>query len=154
MKKALLALLFLGCGTLFAETHFSVGIGIGGYGPVYDYAPPPPPEYYEQTPCPGDGYSWVDGYWSPSGGRFFWRQGYWRAPAYFGYRGGRGYARGYAGGNGWHGGYEHYDRHDRDRREWGRDEHRGRERNEYRHEERRDRHEERRDHDEGNGWRR
>lgn len=151
MKKTMLALLFLGCSTVFAETHFSIGIGIGGYGPVYGRVPPPPPEYYEQTPCPGDGYSWVDGYWSPSGERFFWRQGYWRAPAYFGYRGERGYDRGYVRAYGWRDGG--YDPHERGR-EWRRDEHHGRERNEYRHEERRDRHEERRDHEEGNGWRR
>ena len=29
MKKTMLALLLLSCGSLFAETHFSVGIGIG-----------------------------------------------------------------------------------------------------------------------------
>jgi hypothetical protein len=101
MKKTMLALVLLfGCGTLFAQTRFSVGIGIGGYGPVYGRVPPPPPAYV-QPPCPGAGYDWVAGYWYPQGPRFYWRSGYWRAPAYFGYRGGPGYGRGY----GWSGGY-------------------------------------------------
>lgn len=143
MKKTMLALLLLSCGTLFAETHFSVGIGIGGYGLVYGRVPPPPP-MYEQPPCPGEGYDWVDGYWYPVGPRFSWRSGYWRAPAYFGYRGGRGYSRGFGWREG--GGYDRgrYDRGWRDDR--------GRSgRNEFRHE---DRHENRRGrHDEGR-WRR
>ncbi len=134
MKKALLVLLFLGCGTVFAETHFSVGIGIGGYGPVYAPVPPPPPAY-EEPPCPGEGYVWVDGYWNPWGGRYHWRPGYWRAPAYFGPRGygyrDRGYERGF---------YEH------GRRGWDRGDHYGHYRNESRHEGRG-----RRD---GDGWRR
>ena len=94
-----------------------------------------PAPAYEVPPCPGEGYVWVDGYWNPMGGRFYWRPGYWRAPAYFGYRG---YERGYVGAYGWHGGG--YDRHERERRDWGRHEY--------------DRHEDRRDRSEGNGWRR
>ena len=134
MKKTMLALLLLSCGTLFAETHFSVGIGIGGYGPVYSRVPPPPP-VYAQPPCPGDGYEWVDGYWYPVGPRFYWRMGYWRAPAYVEYGGG--YGRGY--GYGWRerGGYERHERYegyDRGRRGYGGEE-RGRYRgNEFRHE--------------------
>ena len=151
MKKTILALVLLfGCGTLFAETHFSVGIGIGGYGPVYGRVPPPPPAY-EQPPCPGEGYDWMDGYWYPVGPRFHWHAGYWRAPAYFGFEGGRGYGRGYARGNGWSasGGYDR-DRYDRGRNDRGYRDDRGRYgRNEFRHEERReDRHER---HEEGRG---
>ena len=142
MKKTMLALLFmLGCGTLFAETHFSIGIGIGGYGSVYAPAPlppPPPPPEYEVPPCPGDGYAWVDGYWNPMGGRYYWRPGYWRAPAYYGYGERRGYARGY----GWREG-RGYDR-DRYDRGW-RDDHRYGH-NEWRHEDRHGRRDE--------GWRR
>ena len=137
MKKTMLALLLLSCGTLFAETHFSIGIGIGGYGPVYGRVPPPPLDY-DRPPCPGEGYDWVDGYWYPEGPRFHWRAGYWRAPAYFRFEGGRGYGRGYARGYGWSGGggYERdRDRHDRGRREYDGD--RGRYRgNEFRHEDR------------------
>lgn len=128
MKKTMLVLLLLGCGTLFAETHFSVGIGIGGYGPVYGQVPPPPPAY-EIPPCPGEGYAWVDGYWYPQGPRFYWRSGYWRAPAYFGYRGGPGYGHGYVRGYGWsgHAGYDRGWQGDRGRY-YG---------NEFRHEDRR-----------------
>ena len=131
MKKTLLVLLLLGCGSLFAETHFSVGIGIGAYGPVYGQVPPP---VYEQPPCPGDGYVWVEGYWYPRGPRSYWHSGYWRAPAYFGYRGGPGYGHGYVRGNGWSG-HAGYDRggHYNHGRYYG---------NEFRHEEGRGRHEE------------
>jgi hypothetical protein len=147
----MLVLLFLGCGTLFAETHFSVGIGIGGYGPVYAPVPPPPPDY-EQPPCPGEGYIWVDGYWNPLRGHYYWRPGYWRAPAYYGYRGGRGYDRGgygyaYRERDNDRGGYAYrergYDHHDRDRRDWDRGNRGGYGRNEFRHDEGRGRHEER-----------
>ena len=63
---------------MFAETHVSVGIGVGSYGPgAY-----PPPVYAQQyqPPCPGPGYTWVDGYWTPQSGRNVWIAGYWRAP--------------------------------------------------------------------------
>lgn len=142
MKKALLVLLFLGCGTMFAETHVSIGIGIGGYGPAYGpvYAPvPPPPPEYEVPPCPGEGYVWVDGFWNRTGGRFFWHRGYWRAPEYFGYRGGR--------GHGWHERGHDRDYYDRRGRDWDRGHHHDNGRNEWRHEEGRRRHE-------GDGWRR
>jgi hypothetical protein len=125
MKKTMLALLLFGCGTLFAETHVSIGIGIGGYGPVYAPVPPPPP-VMEQPPCPGEGYVWVDGYWVPDGPRFYWRQGYWRAPAYYGRPGRRVYVPAY----GWNerGSYDrdHYDRdrHDRCDRDYRDDRHR------------------------------
>ncbi len=142
MNKALLLLFVLGCGTVFAETHFSVGIGIGGYGPAYGpvYAPaPPPPPVYDVPPCPGEGYVWVDGFWNSWGGRYHWRPGYWRAPAYFGYRGYGGYGyrdRGYE-----HGYYE------RGGHGWDHGNHFGRYHNEFRHGEGRGRHE-------GNDWRR
>lgn len=143
MKKTMLALLLFGCGTLFAETHISIGIGVGGYGPVYAPVPPPPP-VMEQPPCPGDGYVWVDGYWSPDGPRFYWRQGYWRAPAYYGRPGRRVYAPVY----GWseRGRYdrERYDqdRYDRDRRGWGGDDRRRYSRDEFRRDDRRERRDE------------
>ncbi len=103
MKSKLLALALLTGGSLFAETHFSFGIGIGGYGPGY-YAPPPPPVYV--APYPGSGYEWVDGYWFSNGPRYAWRPGYWqRRPS------------------GWGRGYDRdWDRHDRGRhRGWDRD---------------------------------
>jgi hypothetical protein len=144
MKKTMFALVLLfGCGTLFAQNRFSVGIGVEGYGPVYGRVPPPAPAY-EQPPCPGAGYDWVAGYWYPVGPRFHWRAGYWRAPAYFGYRGGRGYAPAYGWREG--GGY------DRGRYAQGWRDDRGRYgRNEYRQEERR---EDRRGYRDEGGWRR
>jgi len=76
MKTKLVLAMLLAGSSMFAETHFSVGIGVGGYGhaapPVVAYAPP----------CPGPGYTWVDGYWDGAGPRRFWRAGYWAAPTY------------------------------------------------------------------------
>src|SRR5258705_10080651 len=61
-------------GSLRAESHFSVGIGIGS--PGY-YAPPPVVAY--RPPYPGPGYYWVDGYNDPYNA---WIPGYWAPPAY------------------------------------------------------------------------
>jgi hypothetical protein len=77
-KLRLLAVALIAGGTMFAQTRLSVGIGVGGYGPgAY-----PPPAYAQQyaPPCPGPGYTWVDGYWAPQGGRNVWIAGSWRAP--------------------------------------------------------------------------
>jgi len=67
-------------------------------------------------PCPGEGYVWVDGFWNLWGGRYRWSPGYWRAPAYYGYRGGyyRGYDHRWAEyGHGWdRGRHEGWDRHE------------------------------------------
>lgn len=67
MKKALAVMMLL-TGGLFAAPHISVGIGIGAPAPVVTVRPP----------CPGFGYSWVDGYYAPNGG---WVAGYWAPPA-------------------------------------------------------------------------
>jgi hypothetical protein len=77
MKTKLLTLMLLAGGTLLAETHVSIGIGIGR---AY-YPPPPPPVVAYRPPCPGPGYAWVDGYWAPGGA---WVAGYWAPPAYRG----------------------------------------------------------------------
>jgi hypothetical protein len=116
MKSKLFIMALLVAGSLCAETHFSIGVGIGlpGY-----YPPPPPVVAYAPAPYPGPGYTWVGGYWYPYGGRYAWRAGYWAAPPFAGaywvaprYYGGA-YYRGYWGHHdrGWHG--------DRDGR-WGR----------------------------------
>ncbi len=73
MTKKLLTLMLLAGGSAFAATHVSIGIGIGGpayYGGYYTPAPVRPP-------CPGPGYTWVDGYW---GSNRVWVNGYWAAP--------------------------------------------------------------------------
>ena len=75
--KLLVGLLFAGS-SLFAATHVSIGIGGGGYGGYY--AAPPVVAY--APPCPGPGYSWVDGYWSSAGPRRSWHSGYWARQAY------------------------------------------------------------------------
>ncbi len=75
MKTKLLVGMLLAGSSLFAETHFSIGIGVGGYG----YAPPPVVAY--APPCP------VGGSWYQGGHRRLWREGYWARRSY-----GRGYA--------------------------------------------------------------
>ena len=103
MKSKLLVILLLAGSSLYARSHFSLGIGIG-YGGYGYYAPPPPPVYYSyRPPCPGPGYAWINGYWVPSGPRYAWRAGYWGrrpyaraywvAPRYYGHRYYRGYWR-------------------------------------------------------------
>lgn len=81
MKTKLLTLVLLAGGSLFAKTHFSIGIGIGT--PIY-YAPPPPPVVVYAPPCPDPDYAWIVGYWYPVGARFVWRAGYWARPPYAG----------------------------------------------------------------------
>ena len=76
MKTKLLGVMLLAGGSLFAETHFSVGIGVGGYG----YAAPPVVAY--ASPYPGDGSEWIDGYWYQVGPRRLWREGYWGRRSY------------------------------------------------------------------------
>jgi hypothetical protein len=85
MKTTLgiLAVALIAGGTLFAQPRFSVGIGVGGYGPGY-YPPPAYTQY--MPPCPGPDYSWVEGYWVPRGGRNIWINGFWRSPYVTGYR--------------------------------------------------------------------
>ncbi|HTM47974.1 MAG TPA: hypothetical protein VL285_04820 [Bryobacteraceae bacterium] len=108
LKKLLLGTVLAGS-SMFAATHFSIGIGVGGYGyvpPPVVYAPPvvayAPPVVYARPPIPGPGYYWVDGYWYNVGPRRLWRAGYWRAPVRsyrvaprYGY--GSGYGYGYRG---------------------------------------------------------
>ena len=82
MKSKLLVMMVLAGGSLLAETHFSIGIGIGT--PGY-YAPPPAPVVaYAPPPCPGPDYTWVGGYWYPIGPRYHWHAGYWARPPYAG----------------------------------------------------------------------
>jgi hypothetical protein len=92
MKTKLFAILLLAGSSLFARSHFSIGIGIGGYGyyppaPVYVYSPPPtyvyaPPVRYVAPPYPGPDYAWIDGYYYPAGPRWVYRSGYWARRPY------------------------------------------------------------------------
>ncbi|MSV34827.1 MAG: hypothetical protein EXQ47_04420 [Bryobacterales bacterium] len=97
MALAIVAGILATGSSLFAQSPFSVGIGIGA--PGY-YGPPPVVAY--RPPYPGPGYSWMDGYYDPYGA---WTAGYWAPPAYrYGYAAPRyyappryygGYSRGY-----------------------------------------------------------
>jgi hypothetical protein len=84
MKTKLLAMMLLAGSSMFAETRLSVGVGFGGHGGGYYQAPP---AYASNIPpCPGPGYTWVDGYWSQDYGRSVWVSGYWyRQPFISGY---------------------------------------------------------------------
>jgi hypothetical protein len=100
MKKKLIAMLLLAGSSMFAETHFSFGVNVGG--PRY-FAPAPVVAY--RPVAPGPGYIWVDGYRDGYGR---WFNGYWAQPPYAGaywvaprYDGGRFYA-GYWGGARFH----------------------------------------------------
>jgi len=68
--------------SMFAQPRVSIGVGIGGGYAQGGYAP----AYVAQRgmpPCPGPGYSWVDGYWSHDRGHRSWMAGYWqRQPRY------------------------------------------------------------------------
>lgn len=132
MKTRLAVVLLLAGASLFAETHVSIGIGVGGYGGYYAA----PPEVVYQPPCPGPDYAWVDGYWESVGPRRCWRHGYWARRHYESYRhydrdpyyGDRYYGNehhGYGGyGNGFrnsgHGEHWNHERHEHDRHEHGR----------------------------------
>ena len=101
MKTKLLALALLAGGSMFAQTRFSIGIGVGGYQPAYQpgYLSAPAYAYY-QPPCPGPDYDWVDGYWFGNGPRHRWIAGYWvrqpyRGVYYSGPYARPGYARGF-----------------------------------------------------------
>src|SRR5690349_18074754 len=99
MKTKLLAVLLLAGTSLFARTHVSIGIGVGGFYPYgYYSAPPvyyaPPPVYYAPAPAyyaPAPAYPyyapssvWISGSYYPAGPRRVWRPGYWARPPYAG----------------------------------------------------------------------
>lgn len=70
MKTKLVIATLLAGSSLFAETHFSIGVGVG-HGYVA------PPAYAYRAPSPGPGYAWMDGYWDYAGPRRFWHNSYW-----------------------------------------------------------------------------
>ena len=121
MKTKLFVLMLLVGGSLFAETHWSIGIGLGT---PYYYAPPPPPPVVYRPPCPGPEYTWVPGYYYPTDGRFAWHAGFWSVPPYAGayWVAPRYYDRHYYRGY-WAGHERRWDRDDDERweRHWDRD---------------------------------
>ncbi len=84
MKTKLLALALMAAGSMFAETHFSIGVNIGGVNPGgYNRGYYGAPSYAAIRPlCPGPGFIWSDGYWAQDYGRPSWHNGYWRRPTY------------------------------------------------------------------------
>jgi hypothetical protein len=74
VKTKLTVLMLLAAGAVFAQ--FSVGIRIG--------APPPVRVVRVQPRSPGEGYTWIGGYWYPVGGHYRWHDGYWTRPVYAG----------------------------------------------------------------------
>jgi hypothetical protein len=91
MKSKLLALALLTGASMFAQTRFSVGVGVG---PAY-----PAPVYSYRTARPGPDFVWVDGYWARDGWRRHWVPGYWTRQSHYRgdfdrrYEGYRGYDR-------------------------------------------------------------
>src|SRR6185295_6812989 len=75
MMKKLFALMLIAGGSLFAA-DFSIGVNIG--------RPPAPRVLRVRPAAPGQGYTWIDGYWYPVGRRWTWHAGYWSRPAYVG----------------------------------------------------------------------
>ena len=66
MKKAMTVMMLL-AGGVFAAPRIAVGIGFGAPAPVAMVRPV----------CPGPGYAWVDGYYTPN---HLWVAGYWAPP--------------------------------------------------------------------------
>lgn len=114
----LLAALFMGAPAAFSQV--SVGIQIG--------APPPPRVVAVRPVCPGpeSEFVWVEGYWYPASGHYYWHRGYWTRPPYEGARWigphherGRYYVGYWDGPRGRFDHDHHWDKkHDRDREGW------------------------------------
>ena len=77
MKTRLLAMMLLAGGTMFAETNFYFGIGIGTPRPGRFVMQPPPPPPVRFVRSPGRNFVWVPGYWVWAGNRYAWQDGYW-----------------------------------------------------------------------------
>ena len=66
---------------MFAGTRFSHWRGLRTQGAGFYQAPP---AYAANIPpCPGPGYTWIDGYWTNDFGREVWVPGFWNAPPVF-----------------------------------------------------------------------
>jgi hypothetical protein len=79
MKTRLMALMLMAGGALFAGTHVAIGVQIGRPAPVFVPAPVAVNAY--RPPCPGPGYTWIEGYYDEFGN---WYEGYWALPPYVG----------------------------------------------------------------------
>lgn len=90
MKTKLIATLLLAGSSLFAAPRIRFGVGIGvPVAPVYVA----PPIVGYAPPCPGPGYSWIDGAWVFVGGPRVYAPIYHRAPVYAGHYAPRNFRR-------------------------------------------------------------
>lgn len=75
MRLNRILLLLLGTAiTIPASAQLSVYIG----------SAPPPLRYEQRGPVPGQGYAWIDGYWTPNSQHYRWVAGRWERPPYEG----------------------------------------------------------------------
>ena len=75
-RTTLLLGVLLLAGASASQAQVSLGIRIG---------PPPRARVVRVQPrSPGQGYSWVGGYWYPVGNHYKWHDGYWTRPPYEG----------------------------------------------------------------------
>ena len=102
MKNKVMVLMLLAAGAVFAQV--SIGVRIGA---------PPPPRVMSQPRSPGEGYSWITGYWYPVNNHYKWHDGYWTRPVYTGshwvapHHDGERYYDGYWDGNKGHVNHNH-----------------------------------------------
>jgi hypothetical protein len=76
VRTTLLLGVLLLAGASISQAQVSLGIRIG---------PPPHPRVVRVQPrSPGQGYSWIGGYWYPVGNHYKWHDGYWTRPPYEG----------------------------------------------------------------------
>jgi WXXGXW repeat (2 copies) len=117
LRNKLMVLTLLAAGSVFAQ--LSVGVRIG--------APPPMRVIRVQPRSPGEGYTWIAGYWYPNGNHYKWHDGYWTRPAYTGARwveprhDGQLYYNGYWDGDRGKVGHDHASDHDRNNRDYNHD---------------------------------
>jgi len=113
-KSKLLAAALMGATvTAFSAPAFSqIGIGI-------QIGRTPPPLRYERRPAaPGEGFVWVDGYWTVAHGRYVWVPGVWQRPPYAGAYWSHPHWDHYP--DGWHYHEGHWDHEDHDdHHDWG-----------------------------------
>jgi hypothetical protein len=113
----LIVLTLVAAGSIFAQ--LSIGVRIG--------APPPMRVVRVQPRSPGEGYSWITGYWYPVGSHYKWHDGYWTRPAYSGARwveprhDGQRYYAGYWEGDRGQTGHNHRSDRDRNNRDFNHD---------------------------------
>jgi len=116
VKNKMAVMLLLTAGAVFAQV--SLGVRIGA---------PPAVRVQIQPRSPGDGYSWITGYWYPVGNHYKWHDGYWTRPAYSGARwveprhDGERYYDGYWDGERGHVAHDHRTDHDRRQRDFNHD---------------------------------